>query len=100
MLRSFRTLSFGVLGLMVAALFLAMPAAAAPVDDGAYAVTVDLAGAELAVFTAASVEDRTVAAREDHGLDEERPAAAALGPIYALSLQTAGQSLRRYHMLC
>lgn len=31
---------------------------------------------------------------------DRSPVGAALGPIYALSLETFGQSLPRYHMRC
>lgn len=94
-----RSLFFFGIGLLAAAFIYIAPSSAFEREPGYYTVTHEVG---TFVFPDMVVEAKHVALvrHEDVGAPDRTSAVEALGPIYALSLETDGQSLRRYHLRC
>lgn len=97
----FRSIVLAGIGIVALAFAYILPSSAEMRDPGVYGIGFAPgayyvpANFDVAPRPAAVVPSDPVAIRPD------RPrAAAALGPIYALSLETHGQSLRAFHMRC
>lgn len=94
-LRSFIFVAFGFIA---AAFIFAAPASAGTHEPGLYAATFHNVGymvPELAV-----TPDHVAIQREETPAPHKTRSAPLLGPVYALSLETHGQSLADFHRRC
>lgn len=96
-----RSLFFLGFGMLAAAFIYLATASAIERAPGIYSISVEPTALVLYDFSV-SPKVVHVAIRHEHEnvLPDRSRAGEALGPIYALSLKTDGQSLNRYHLRC
>ncbi|PWJ81485.1 hypothetical protein C7441_11016 [Pseudaminobacter salicylatoxidans] len=96
-----RSLFLPAFGLLAAALIYVLPASAFERVPGIYAVSIEASMDAIPPYALTPVIEHVAMRSDPPTVHVDRlPVTVAIGPIYALSMQTDGHSLTRYHLRC